>query len=62
MNPRTTITVSDVAAMLGRSKRVARRLLTDLETAGLKRKGRGRGTHYRRAEFEQFYAEMDTRP
>ena len=59
---RQTITVSDVAEMLGRTTRAARRLLDELETAGLRRKGRGRGTHYRRADFDRLYAEMDTRP
>ncbi len=44
------------------SRAAINRMLVELESHGLTRKGRGPGTHYDRAEFERVYAAWDTRP
>lgn len=59
---RRVITVRDVADFIGRSKSAANRLLIQLEAAGLRRKGRGCGTHYDRQQFLALWEKMDTRP
>jgi len=57
------VTSNDVAKFLGGSRKKARGLLCELEANyGLRRKGRGPGTHYTRAEFLAAYEAMDTRP
>lgn len=58
----STITTREIARMRGTSIRAAQRLIAVLEAQGLKRKGRGRGTHYLRRDFDRRYEEWDTRP
>jgi len=59
---RRVMTIGDVQAFLGRSRAAANRLISQLEAAGLKRKGRGNGTHYDRRQFLALWEKMDTRP
>jgi len=56
---RPVVTVHDVARFLDASPSAARRLLTELRARGLRRKGRGRGTRYDRAEFLSAYRAYD---
>jgi transposase len=55
------INIRDVMAMINRSRSSAQRLITQLQAAGLKRKGRGPGTQYDREEFLRLWRRMDTR-
>jgi len=59
---RRVMTIGDVQVFLGRSRAAANRLISQLEAAGLKRKGRGNGTHYDRRQFVELWEKMDTRP
>jgi hypothetical protein len=59
---RGVMRMKDVARFLGCSDSTARRLCYELMANwGLKKKGRGIGTHFDRANFMAAYQAMDTR-
>jgi len=59
--PSTIIRPAEITAALGVHPSTTSRLLRTLEAHGLRRKGRGRGTHYSRQDFNRHYDAWDTR-
>ena len=57
----TIIRPAEITEALGVHPSTTSRILRELEANGLRPKGRGRGRHYLRRDFERAYDAWDTR-